>query len=268
MITLTLIRHGESRDNPKGIWAGWKDAPLSALGERQAEALGIAFDTSSTIFTHFYASDLKRAHSTALAVIRNHAEPKPPLTVTQLLREQHFGIAEGRPWTPRPGSSNKTPEELYSEGIFPELFDRDAKFPQGESPNDLARRAEKAIRECILPHLFDKSQDGAHIGLASHGLCLAELISALLRLDPESDSTKSYRGHWNTAWSRIEISQREQHGEVNGLDALPSLRVRLLAFNNHEHLASLPPPASENDKARAFFSGAEVAPEVPAIASQ
>ena len=104
--------------------------------------------------------------------------------------------------------NNKTLEELNEEGIFPELEDRDAQFPQGECINDVAHRAEVVIRGCILPHLLDESQDGAHIGFASHGICLAELMSALLKLDPEADSTKSYRGHWNTAWSRLEISLR------------------------------------------------------------
>jgi len=32
MITVTLVRHGESTDNLKRIWAGWKDAPLSQHG--------------------------------------------------------------------------------------------------------------------------------------------------------------------------------------------------------------------------------------------
>jgi broad specificity phosphatase PhoE len=101
-----------------------------------------------------------------------------------------------------------TLEELCNEGIYPELYGRDTKYPQGESQNDVARRAENVIRECILPHVFDMAQDGAHIGLASHGICLAELISALLKLDPEAALTKSWRGHLNTAWSRMEISVR------------------------------------------------------------
>ena len=112
-------------------------------------------------------------------------------------------------------TSNKTLEELYEEGIFPELEDRNARFSQGESLNDVAHRTEIVIQDCILPHLFDKSQDGAHIAIASHGICLAELIFALLKLDPETDSTQSYRGHWNTAWSRLEISLRVRERPTN-----------------------------------------------------
>ncbi|KAI9458819.1 hypothetical protein F5148DRAFT_1219875 [Russula earlei] len=31
-VILTFIRHGESTDNLRSIWAGWKDAPLSNHG--------------------------------------------------------------------------------------------------------------------------------------------------------------------------------------------------------------------------------------------
>jgi broad specificity phosphatase PhoE len=104
--------------------------------------------------------------------------------------------------------NSKNVEELYSKGIYPELYGRDAKFPGGECPNDVARRAEKTIRERILPHVVDKNQNGAHIALTSHGLFLSEIIPALLKLDPEASLTKSYKGHLNTAWSRMEISLR------------------------------------------------------------
>ena len=44
-------------------------------------------------------------------------------------------------------------------------------------------RADVAIAECVLPHVLE---DGAHIVVADHGVCIGELISALLRLDPDS----------------------------------------------------------------------------------
>ncbi|KAF9448042.1 phosphoglycerate mutase-like protein [Macrolepiota fuliginosa MF-IS2] len=239
MITVTLIRHGESRDNPKGIWAGWRDAPLTDLGERQADVLGYAF-ASSTQFQYFYASDLSRAHSTALAVIKHHAKPKPPFTLSQNLREQHCGIAEGHRPAPRHLLEDKAMEEWWEEGVFLETQERDEKFPGGESLNDLARRAEAAIRECILPHVFDKNQDGIHIGLASHGTFLNEMICSLLRLDPDHDHSKSYLGLLNTAWSRLTISVKHGCEGPYELNSPPPLRICLLAFNNYEHLGSLP----------------------------
>lgn len=172
---------------------------------QQADALGAALNASSTRFQYFYSSDLRRAHSTALAVIKHHADPKPPLKVTQKLREQGFGVAEGKGWVTRI-PEGKTLEECFAEGIFPILSGRDDKFPEGECLNDVAHRAEDSIKEYILPHVFDKSQDGAHIGLTAHGIFIFELLCALLRLDPEIKGTQSYRGHLNTAWSRVEIS--------------------------------------------------------------
>lgn len=210
-------------------------------------------------------------------------------------------MAEGQPWVPHSTQGDKPLEELYKEGIFPDLRGRDTKFPEGECLNDVARRAEEAIRECILPHLFDESQAGAHIGLTSHGICLSETISALLRLDPETDRVTSYKGHYNTAWSRLEIS-------LKVLSFSYIVRVSLFFFcredikatmilthhlhfkcacslsitmttslhwcvsdplsANPSHRSLQPPPSSENEEARAFFSGTKTSPEVAVAASQ
>jgi broad specificity phosphatase PhoE len=111
---------------------------------------------------------------------------------------------------------NKSIEELCKEGIFPDFksLGRDAKFPKGESLNDLARRVEEAIKEFILPHLFTKSQEQVHIAFASHGLCISETIAALLRLDPEAEQLNEYRGHQNTGWSQLEISLKVNRAEL------------------------------------------------------
>lgn len=94
-------------------------------------------------------------------------------------------------------------EELFENKVFPALEARDARYPQGESLDDLARRAEEAIRECVIPYIH---QDGAHIAIASHGLCIGELISAVIRLDPDSPQDVSYSGLENTGWTRLTIS--------------------------------------------------------------
>ncbi|KAJ6588871.1 phosphoglycerate mutase [Mycena capillaripes] len=233
MLTVTFIRHGQSEDNVKSIWAGWKDAPLSEL----AAALGQAFLKSDTKFDFIYASDLLRADATGKAVLKYHASPKPPFTSDKRLREQHFGIAEGQPWvieTPRGHSLAK----LYEQGIFPVLRSRDAKFPEGESLNDLALRAEKAIADCVVPHLSTKGD--VHIAIASHGLCISELVAALLRLDPDSRRDISYAGLLNTAWTRAVVTVKDASftGPLD-VDHLPPLNVKVTDVNNDDHLASL-----------------------------
>ncbi|KAJ7892773.1 histidine phosphatase superfamily [Mycena olivaceomarginata] len=233
MLTVTFIRHGQSEDNVKNIWAGWKDAPLSEL----AAALGQAFFKSNTKFDFIYASDLLRAHATGQAVLKSHSAPKPPFISDKRLREQHFGIAEGQRWvieTP----PNKTFEELYADGIFPVLKGRDEKFPEAESLNDLARRAESAIADCVVPHLAAAAEGDIHIAIASHGLCISELIAALLRLDPDSRRDISYAGLLNTAWTRAVVSVKDASPTA------PRVAVRITDVNNAAHLLALEVAAS------------------------
>ncbi|KAG5646713.1 hypothetical protein DXG03_002395 [Asterophora parasitica] len=229
----------------KGIWAGWKDAPLSELGQKQAHAVGASLST--TRLTHIYASPLQRAHSTGRAV--HSAQPHaPPFSVNPKLREQYFGVAEGHRWVATI-PQGRTPDELIHEGIYPVLSGRTAKFPGGESLEDLARRAEEAIEECVVRHL-DEGKD-IHVALASHGLCISELVPALLRLDPETRKDVSYAGLLNTAWHRATVERREDGS---------GLRVVVTLVNQAEHLQGLvnAEPVEEDtssSEARAFFGG-------------
>jgi broad specificity phosphatase PhoE len=175
---------------------------------QQAQALGEHF--SSTRFTAIYASPLKRAFSTARAIQDKQPKPSPTLSTSLLLREQHFGIAEGKPWIPKctPGLSV---EEHIARDIYPTILSRSEKFPEGESLDDLAARAESAIREIILPHLWKAVEEGTKEGkvklaIVSHGLCIREMIGALLRLGSTERVLVNLRGMCNTAWTRVEIA--------------------------------------------------------------
>ena len=60
---LLIARHGATQHNLDGRFTGQFDAPLSALGERQAEAL--AKRLAGQRFDAIIASDLLRARQTA-----------------------------------------------------------------------------------------------------------------------------------------------------------------------------------------------------------
>ncbi|PPQ71899.1 hypothetical protein CVT26_007194 [Gymnopilus dilepis] len=253
MLTVTFIRHGESEDNLKSIWAGWKDAPLSEL----ANALGTAF--ASVPINYIYASPLLRAHKTAQYVQHYQPDPKPPLTVNPNLREQHFGIAEGHPWILH-APEGVPLETLYEQNQFPVLYGRTEKFPEGESLDDLAHRAEVAIKECVLPHLKEAEDKDVHVAIASHGLCIGELISALVRLDPQADKKKNYTGLMNTAWTRAVVKLRDGHTGPIDPTSPPPLEVRITDINNTDHFKSLHEVphvdlGGASAEARAFFGG-------------
>src|SRR5689334_15384045 len=94
-LLVTLVRHGESQDNQQGIWAGFRDTPLTANGISQARALGQSF--ANVPLTAIYCSDLRRAAMTADEIFKyNRSIPPPILVQSKTLREISFGEAEGQ----------------------------------------------------------------------------------------------------------------------------------------------------------------------------
>ena len=94
-----------------------------------------------------------------------------------------------------------------SEGKYPALLPGE-RFPGGESDEDLAARAARAVDEVIIPHVRSAVREGhaEHIALVSHGLFIGALIAALLKKDSSGvSSTREYTGMQNTAWARMII---------------------------------------------------------------
>ncbi len=123
-------------------------------------------------------------------------------------------MAESHPWSweQSPGLSL---EEQFAKGIWPVLHERSQKFPEGESVDDLYARASKAIDDLVMPHIWRAAREGKkgiHIGLASHGLCISELIPALLLKDESGKHPgDKYRGLRNTAWTRVTVEVEVSH---------------------------------------------------------
>ena len=251
--------------------------PNPPQGMNQARALGHAwYATRRTPIHKIYASDLKRAHATAaqLAAPRAalppaHALACPAVRTEPLLREQHFGAAEGKRWADghpartkartqanpqtQTGAQTQTlltgardaevgPETQEGE-VYVTIRNRHDKFPGGESLDDLARRAEAAVDALLWPHLDDarayydarnadantsagagagavngdgededgegegEEQLGYHVVVVSHGLCISELVAAVLRrsADPAAGVGIRFRGLVNTGWTRLQI---------------------------------------------------------------
>jgi len=180
--------------------------------EQQAKAVGGSLST--TPFSYIIASPLLRAYTTAQAIQSAQPEStRPELVSSPLLKEQNFGIAEGNKWTFRrePGL---TDEGHWAKGVFPVPDGRKAKFPEGESLDDLRDRASQAIKELLVPIIGDavkEKKEDVHVALVSHGLCISELVAALVALDYERRSRslevpdRQYAGLLNTAWTRATI---------------------------------------------------------------
>ncbi|KAF8558251.1 phosphoglycerate mutase-like protein [Imleria badia] len=243
MLIVSFIRHGESLDNLKPVWAGHKDAELSELGVRQAKALGEAY--ANVHLDAIITSDLKRAHATAVALLNGQPDPKPSFEVDCDLREQCFGDAEGHPWQMR-RIPNKSTEDHFRDAQYPILFERNQKFPNGETLDDVAVRAERCISDLVLkPYLSRAISLGAedvHVAVVSHGLCIGELVPALLKRNDGGLPAKKYRGLLNTAWTRVTV-QAKSSAQVpqmtDELENLPPLIVTVTDVNRHDHITNV-----------------------------
>lgn len=114
------------------------------------------------------------------------------------------------------GDQDLPREELYARGVYPVISNREDKFPDGESLTDLQVRAERAVAELVTPNVWESARSGKdlHIAVVSHGLCISELIGAVLRTDKDAATSgaggKRWTGMLNTSWTRVtvEISVR------------------------------------------------------------
>jgi alpha-ribazole phosphatase len=87
---LLIVRHGATLNNAQARYTGQSDVPLNALGERQAEALGLRL--ANQRLDAIVSSDLQRARVTAEAIARHHDQP---IQFDSDLREISLGEWEG-----------------------------------------------------------------------------------------------------------------------------------------------------------------------------
>ncbi|MCW2636764.1 MAG: Phosphoglycerate mutase [Blastococcus sp.] len=92
-LTLLLVRHGQSEWNAAGLMQGQTShPPLTALG--QAQAATAAHELAALRPGALVSSDLLRATQTARHCARSTGLP---FTTSAELREQGYGVLEGRP---------------------------------------------------------------------------------------------------------------------------------------------------------------------------
>ncbi|KAJ3967254.1 phosphoglycerate mutase-like protein [Lentinula raphanica] len=223
-------------------YSGSPGAKLICTGMKQAIALGQWFSTKNVHFTAILSSTLDRASTTAEAILNHQPEPYPPHIKSPLLREQHFGVAEGKPWSKRLNNGT-TLEEQYKQGIYSNPSRRSDRFPGGESKDDLAARAERAIDELLMPYVLGATgQEPIHVAVVSHGLFIREIVGALHRREAGRErSLDNFRGHLvNTGWTRVVVEMKNPQLSTNSISpSRPDLSIRLTVNDKCEHLDNL-----------------------------
>lgn len=91
MITLTLVRHGQTTENIEGILQGQSPGHLNQTGIEQAQALSLTLKAED--YDLIVCSDLLRTKLTADII---NKDMRLPVTYTPLLRERDWGEFTGR----------------------------------------------------------------------------------------------------------------------------------------------------------------------------
>ncbi|KAM9352082.1 putative fructose-2,6-bisphosphatase TIGAR A [Symphorus nematophorus] len=149
---LTLVRHGETPYNKKGLLQGRLiDSPLSEMGLQQAEAAGHYL--KDVKFSNVFASDMLRAKQTAEAIVKHNSSCSGlQMVCDPLLKEISFGIAEG-------GLMRDVKEMAKAAGqSFPGFTP-----PNGETQEQVKERVkaflEKMLEQIGVEHWHDRGED-------------------------------------------------------------------------------------------------------------
>ncbi|HEY2251143.1 MAG TPA: histidine phosphatase family protein [Planctomycetaceae bacterium] len=166
---LYLVRHGATEANeriPYVLQGNAMDLPLSAAGERQAQA--VADFLPQFPIKHVYSSGMLRARQTAQAIARR-LDLSPGVAAE--LHECNVGEWEGLDW--------KTIKERFPEA-HRKFVDNPAEnaYLGGESYSDVLRRTKPAFERLLDAHA------GESIAVVAHNVVNRAFLSHLLGLDP------------------------------------------------------------------------------------
>lgn len=173
-----LIRHGETVDNVRGVYAGSTNSPLTNHGVLQARRLGshLGSLTRPVIPTHIYASDLQRAVKTAEEVLaafsssssiledgKNGQEKEDGMRVEirkcKEIREQDFGYYEGKPFYARPKPGMGKGGKVTGKDAHRLTNCEEPGFVDVESRESMDRRCDSFVETYLMPILLEMVDD-------------------------------------------------------------------------------------------------------------
>lgn len=150
--TLYLMRHGQTLFNERKKIQGWSDAPLTALGIKQAQVAGEYFRKAQITLEEAYSSTSERASDTLELVTDNQLSYQR----VKGLKEWNFGTFEGE-------SEDLNPPLPYND--FFVTFG-------GESQAELTQRISKTIFELV------STSHKENLLIVSHGAACRNFMRA------------------------------------------------------------------------------------------
>lgn len=194
MVSLVILRHGESEANRDGIFTGWSDVALTDKGLRQAKQAGESIAQTGIQFERCHTSMLKRAIMTANIVLEEIDQLYLPETKSWRLNERHYGALRGQKKEAVKAEVGDKQFKLWrrSYKVVPPLLaqpDHDSRYdalgvdePRGESLEMAYQRLMPYWQNQIAPRLLD----GHNQLVVAHGSTLRALIKYIERIDDVS----------------------------------------------------------------------------------
>jgi len=193
MMTLVLVRHGESVWNSEGLFTGWVDVGLSSKGVDEAVNCGRLLDEAGLRPDVVHTSVLTRAIQTAHLALEAADLLWLPVRRSWRLNERHYGALQGK-------NKAQTREQYGNEQFMlwrrsfdmpPPPIDDDDRYSQSSDPRytllpaDLLPRTEclKDVVRRMLPYWHDAIipdlANGGIVLVVAHGNSLRALVKHL-----------------------------------------------------------------------------------------
>lgn len=173
MVSLTLIRHGQSTYNLANLFTGNVDAPLTSLGE--AEALAAGKKIKDFIYNVAYTSMLIRAQETLRIILEEIQQTTIPVIKNAALNERMYGNLQGLNKAETARKYGDAQVEIWRRSF-------DVRPPGGESLEDTFNRTVPYYKLEIEPKL----KSGENILIVAHGNSLRALMMYLENISKEA----------------------------------------------------------------------------------
>ena len=191
--TLVILRHGQSTWNLENLFTGWRDVPLTPLGEQEALAAGRTIAASGLTFDTSHTSVLTRAVLTHHLALAEMGQVWLPVQRSWRLNERHYGALQGlnkketterhgaeqtHLWrrsydVPPPPVEESSPEHPVNDPRY-RLLPRDV-LPASECLRDVVLRALPYWYDAVAPQLMA----GMNVLVTAHGNSLRALLKHL-----------------------------------------------------------------------------------------
>ena len=196
MLTLVLLRHGESTWNRENRFTGWVDVPLSEKGIEEALEAGRRLARDGYDFDLAFTSVLKRAIKTLWIGLEELDRMWIPVERSWRLNERHYGALTGlnKAETARLHGEEKVQLWRRSYDLRPPAYERDdPSNPALDRRYANLRSEERPLTECLadtvarfLPYweqrIAPEVESGRRVLIAAHGNSLRALVKHLDQL--------------------------------------------------------------------------------------